>query len=105
MVLQVATYSFFYQGDTVVLLIRNTVKRCIEPSLSLQKNVTRHVRIFVCTFSIFAPRLGKPAECRPFVNTVGSQLAYNILKHLCLFGYLATACLLSRLNGVQSNGT
>ena len=46
MVLQVAT-GFFYQGGTVVLLIRSTMMRSIEPSVSPQKNVFRHVRIFV----------------------------------------------------------
>jgi hypothetical protein len=60
--------------------------------------------VYSCTFSKFALQWGKRAEWRPFGDTVGSQLAYNILKHVCLFGYLATVCWLSTLNGVQSNG-
>jgi hypothetical protein len=77
MVLQVAAYSFLYQDGTVVLLIRNTMMGYIEPSLRLQKNVTRYVRILVCAFSVFALQLRKRAEWRPFVSTVGSQLAYT----------------------------
>jgi hypothetical protein len=46
MVLQVAT-GFFYQGGTIVLLIRSTMMHSIEPSVSLHKNVSWHVRIFV----------------------------------------------------------
>jgi hypothetical protein len=38
-VFEVTTYRFYCQDDTIVLLIRNTMLRCIEHSLSLQKNV------------------------------------------------------------------
>jgi hypothetical protein len=61
MVLQIATYSCFYQGGTVVPLIRSTMMRCIEPSLSLQKNVSRRVRIFVYLQYVCAA-VSKPAE-------------------------------------------
>jgi hypothetical protein len=60
MVLQVAT-GFFYQGGTVVLLIRGTMMRSIEPSVS-RRRMFLGMYVYSCTFSKFALQWGKRAE-------------------------------------------